>query len=81
MYKDVQKNVFVDRHERFNVVEDCSNIVKKMEELKPCMVKFNKDSTMKPKTYPPYCTVKGENKQSIIVITYNVYTFSVNDGI
>ena len=45
------------------------------------MVKFNKDSTMKPKTYPPDCVVEGENKQPIIMITHDKCTFSANDGV
>lgn len=61
VYKDVQKDVFVDGHERSDVVEDRSNFLEKMEELKPYMVEFNEDGTMKPKVYPPDCAVKGEN--------------------
>ena len=62
MYKDVRKDVFMDGHERSDVVEDRSNFLKKMEELKPYMVEFNEDSTIKPKAYPPNCVVKGENQ-------------------
>ena len=54
--------MFVDGHERSDVVEDCSNFLKKVEELKPYMVEFNKDGTMKPKTYTLDCAIKGENK-------------------
>ena len=59
--KDVRKDVFVDGHERSDVVEDRTHFLKKMEELKPYMVEFNEDGTMKPKVYPSDCAVEGEN--------------------
>lgn len=34
---------------------------------------------MKPKVYPPNCTVKDKNKQPIIIITYNECNFVRND--
>ena len=79
VYKDVCKDVFVDRHEQSDVVEDCANFLKKMEELKPYMVKFFEDSAMKPKVYPSDCAVGGENRQPIIVITHDECIFSAND--
>lgn len=45
------------------------------------MVKFNKNSIIKPKTYPPNCVVKIKNKQSIIIITHNECIFSVNNDV
>ena len=51
----------MDVHERFDVVKDCSNFLKKIKELKPYIVEFNKDGTIKPKAYPPDCVVKSEN--------------------
>ncbi len=61
VYKNVRKDVFVGGHERSNVVEDRTNFLRKMEELKPYMVEFNEDGTMRPKVYPPDCAVEGEN--------------------
>lgn len=81
VYKDIQKDVFVDRYEQSHVVENCINFLKKIEELKPYMVEFNKDGTIKPKAYPPDCAIKDENQQSIIIITYDKHTFSANNGI
>lgn len=81
MYKNVRKDVFVDRHERSNVVEDRTNFLRKMEELKPYMVEFNEDGTMKPKVYPLDCAVEGENRRPIIVITHDECTFFANDGV
>lgn len=46
-YKDLKKDVFVDGHERSDVVEDRKRFLEKMEELKPYLVEFNEDGTMK----------------------------------
>ena len=51
-----------------------------MEKLKPYMVEFNEDGTMKPKGYLPDCAVEGENQQPIIVITHDECTFSANEN-
>lgn len=48
-YKDVKKNVFVDRHEQPDVVKDYKRFLNIIEELKPYMVKFNKDNMIKDK--------------------------------
>ena len=61
-YKDVRKDVFVDGHERADVVEDRKNFLKRLEELKPYMVEFEEDGTMKPKIYPADCTVLGDER-------------------
>ena len=71
----------MDGHERSDVVEDCANFLKTIEELKPYMVEFYENGTMKPKVYPSDCAVGGEDRQPIIVITHDECTFSPNDGI
>ena len=80
-YKDVRKDVFVDGHERSDVVEDRKNFLTKMEELKSCVVEFEEDGTMKPKAYPSNCAVGGDERQLIIVITHDESTFSAKDGV
>lgn len=57
----MRKDVFVDRYKQTDVVEDCKNFLKKIEELKPYMVEFYENGAMKPKTYPLNCAVRGEN--------------------
>ena len=52
-----------------------------MEELKPYIVEFNKNGAMKAKDYPVNCAVGGEERCTIIIITYDEYTFFANDGI
>ena len=81
-YKDVRKDVFVDGHERPDVVGDRKNFLKKMEELKPYMVEFYENGAIRLKTYPPDCVVgDGGNRRHVIVITHDECTFSANDGV
>ena len=51
----------MDGHKWSDVVEDCANFLKKMEELKPYIVEFFKDSAIKLKVYPSDYMVRGEN--------------------
>lgn len=81
VYKNIQKDMFMDKYKRSDIVEYHINFLIKMEELKPYMVEFDKDGTMKPKTYPLDCVVKGENKWPIIMITHNKCTFSTNGSV
>ena len=73
--------MFIDSHERSDLVEDQNHFLIQMEELKLYMVEFNEDSTMKAKDYPVNCAVGEEERHPIIVITHDEYTFSANDGI
>ena len=57
MYKDVRKNIFVDRHEQPDVIEDCASFLRKIEELKLYIVEFDQDGAMKPKIYLFDCAV------------------------
>lgn len=59
-YKDIKKNMFVDEHERPDVIEDCERFLKTMEKLKPYMVEFNEDGIMKHKKYSLNYVVGGE---------------------
>ena len=68
-YKNVCKDIFVDGHKRADIVEDCKNFLKKIEEWKLYMVEFYENGAMKPKTYPPDCVIGGENRRPFIVIT------------
>ena len=34
-YKDICKNIFIDRHKQFDVIEDRANFLKVLEDLKP----------------------------------------------
>ena len=80
-YKDMKKDIFIDGHKRSDLVEDCKRFLNKMENLKPYLVEFNEDGTMKDKTYPLDCAIGGENRRPVIIITYDECTFLANDGI
>lgn len=71
----------MDRSEQFNIVEDHLNILKEMKELKLYIVEYNKNGTIKLKTYFPDCTIDGENKQLIIMITHDKYSFFANNSL
>lgn len=63
------------------MVEYHIHFLKKIEELKPYMVEFNKDGTMKPKVYLSDCAVESKNQWPVIVKTHDECTFSTNDGV
>ena len=46
-YKDVKKDVFVDGHERPDVVEDREKFLNTMKDLEPYLVEFEEDGLMK----------------------------------
>ena len=55
-YKDIKKDVFVDGHERPDVVEDRQKFLRIMKGLEPYLVEFEEDGSMKTKNYPDDCT-------------------------
>lgn len=75
------KNIFVNGYKRFDVVEDYTNFLKKIEKLKPFLVEFNKDSNIRTKIYPSNYTFEFEDFWLIIIITYDEYIFFANDKI
>ena len=77
----MRKDVFIDEHERSDVMEDQNNFLTRMEDLKLYIVEFEEDNIMKPKIYPSDCAVGCNDCQLIIVITYNECIFSANNGI
>lgn len=50
-YKDIKKDVFVDKHEQTDMVEDQKRFLKKMKKLKSYMVEFNENGIIKDKKY------------------------------
>ena len=75
------KDVFIDKHERSNVVKDPNNFLIKIEDLKPYIIEFDEDSKTKQKNYPSDCTNGGNDQEPIIVITNEKYNFSTNNNI
>lgn len=62
-YKNIYRNVFVDRHKQSDVNEDQKNILYKIEKLKFYIIDFNKNDIMKLKVYLVDYVVKENNWQ------------------
>lgn len=75
------KNIFVNKHEQSNVVEDHINFLRKMEKHKLYMVEFNEDDAIKFKMYLSGCKVNGKKRWLIIMIIDDECIFSANDSI
>lgn len=56
------------------MVEDQNNFLTRIKNLKSYIIKFEEDSIKKSKMYPSDCIVKGNDCQSIIVLTQSKYT-------
>lgn len=70
-WREVQKGVFFDEHEREDVVEYRETFLS---------VEFSDNGSILPKVYPDDCAVGGSNRRPIIMITHDESTFSANDG-
>ena len=79
-WRDVKKGVYVDGHERQDVVEYRERFIESLEELWPYIVEFEDDGTIVNKVYPENCVVGGLDRQPIILVTHDESTFSSNDG-
>lgn len=80
-YKDVCKDMLIDKHEQPDVIGDYKVFLNKIEELKSYIVEFNKSDVIEPKIYLIDYIIEDNNWQPIIIITYNKYTFSANNRI
>ena len=63
------------------MVENCQKILKIMKGLKPYLVEFEEDGSMKTKNYQDDCAVGDNICWLIIVITHDECTFSANNRI
>ena len=43
----MRKDMFIDSYEQLDIVKGCDNFLKKIKELKPYMVKFEKNGVIK----------------------------------
>lgn len=73
--------MFIDGHKQPKVIENQNCFFTKIKELKSYMVKFNEDGTMKAKNYLVDYIVREKKWCLIIIMTYDRYTFFVNDRI
>lgn len=79
-WREIQKGVFFDRHEREDVVEYRETFLSEIKSLLPYFLEFSNDGSILPKVYPADCVVGGSNQRPIIMITNDKGTFSANDG-
>ena len=76
----MRKGVYIDGHERQDVIEYRKKFLDKMHQLSPYFVEFEANGTMKQKDYHSDCTVGGPQRRPIIIITHDESIFSANDG-
>lgn len=77
----MHKDAFINEYKRSNVIKDCENFLKKIEELKPYMIKFKKNVVIKTKIYIFDCKEKRLNLCPIIIIIHDKCIFSINNSI
>lgn len=53
--------MFINGHKQSDFIKDCKNFLKKIEELKTYIVKFEKNGIMKAKIYFFNCKVEKPN--------------------
>lgn len=75
------KNIFINKYKHLNIIEDQNNFLTKIKDLISHIVKFYEDNKMKPKIYLCNYVVGGNDKQLIIIITYDKYIFSIYNNI
>lgn len=78
-WKEIKKGIFIDGHERPDVVEYRKEFLEEMQRLSAYFVEFAPDGQMMEKIYPGDCQVGGPNAP-IIPITHDESIFSANDG-
>lgn len=74
----MRKDVFINKHKWADIEKDHKNFFKKLKELKLYIIKFKENDRIKFKIYPANCTIDGNKRQPIIIITYDKYTFCTN---
>lgn len=62
------------------MVEYCHQFLRGIEAIKPYLVKFEEDDSIKSKIYPKDYAISGFNCYSIIFIIYDKNTFNANNG-
>lgn len=72
--------MFIDGHERSDVVEYRKKFLAEIEALKPYLVEFEENGSIIPKTYPENCAIGSPDRRPVILITHDESTFNANDG-
>ena len=77
---DIKKRVFLDGHERLNVVEYQALFLKELEALCPSLVEFHDHGSMEERMYLSDYAVNSANKRPVILIIHDESIFLLDDG-
>lgn len=77
----MKKDVFMDGHKWLDVMKDCKRFLNTIEEFKYYLVEFDKNGKIKDKIYLLCYIIGVEDRQLVIIIIYDEYSFSINDNI
>lgn len=67
--------MFINRNKNQILLKITIFFLKRLKKLKPYLVDFNKDNTMKKKDYLANCTISDSDCQPVIMIIYDKYIF------
>lgn len=79
--KNIYKDLFIDKYEKFDIIKNYEEFIKKIEELKSYIIEFEEKDIINNKIYLPDYVVSGKNCQSFVLTTYNKCTLFINNGI
>jgi hypothetical protein len=79
-WREVRKGIYIDGHERPDVVEYRKNFLDYMHGLGPYLVEFDENGEIKEKQYPPDCYARSPFRRPIIPVTHDESTFNAHDG-
>lgn len=57
----MKKDMFIHKYKWPDIIEDCEQFLIKMKKIKPYIIEFKKDDTIKMKDYFLDCIVEGKN--------------------
>lgn len=60
-YKNIKKDIFIDMHQRSDIMGDYKRIFRKIEEHKLYLVEFNENGKIKDKIYLSDCVVDNKD--------------------
>lgn len=77
----MRKDIFIDEYEQSDVVKDRKNFLQKIKELRPYIVEFKENNTMKLIVYLLESAVERNNWLLATIITHDKYKFSANNRV
>ena len=79
-WEKVQKGVFLNRHERKNVLKYRKTFLSEIKSLLPYFVEFFDNGSILSKAYFDNCAIERSDQRPIIMITHNESKFFTNNG-